>query len=477
MAVAEEGGLRVGGASKPVFPAGLLAAPPNAVGEPRAVLGASLFEASVPSGSKAPHTESELPASPTRSTRTVILPRNSTPGSAPSVGGSQVGPAEAAVLGVSSPESAADAGPPSPSGRTTTSVDDGDDDEDDEDEEEFKTVPNLGPQLADQAAARRESVSTRDDFLPTRIRALVGDTETVFRFGDGGTEVLLTEDRPATKSRPGCRAGWTIQLCGCELAQEDCDDCQFYKKKDNDEVIRIGNADRLVAGDEDAADGDASVDAALDDSATTVDLSAVADALGGPLSPAENSLAEEEAALRRGHMQRESFVVDDSSILQEGGGVDGDESEWKEDDVVGLSSFSSSIQSAAPPVPISEQLKAALVVAVDLATKLALSHEAPPEEGDLRAKLDFAVGGDQAICERIGELLVDVDGRPDDSVSPDDIDLETWQLYSEAQKSKARLSELKSEWRQKESGRDELVIFSNAGVAEMPHSGEAVSGL
>ena len=69
-------------------------------------------------------------------------------------------------------------------------------------------------------------------------------------------------------------------------------------------------------------------------------------------------------------------------------------------------------------MPISDQLKAALVVAVDLATKLALSHEAPPEEGDLRAKLDFAVGGDQAICERIGELLVDVDGRPDDSVSP-----------------------------------------------------------
>ena len=85
------------------------------------------------------------------------------------------------------------------------------------------------------------------------------------------------------------------------------------------------------------------------------------------------------------------------------------------------------------------------------------------------------VGGDQAICERIGELLVDVDGRPDDSVSPDDIDIETWRLYSEAQKGKARLSELKSEWRQKESGRDELVIFSNAGVAEMPHSGEAVS--
>ena len=48
--------------------------------------------------------------------------------------------------------------------------------------------------------------------------------------------------------------------------------------------------------------------------------------------------------------------MDGSSILQEGGGVDGDESEWKEDDVVGLSSFSSSIQSAAPPVPISEQL-------------------------------------------------------------------------------------------------------------------------
>eukprot|EP01046_Picozoa_sp_COSAG06_P000005 COSAG06_NODE_1_length_58652_cov_31.600967_5_plen_132_part_00 len=95
------------------------------------------------------------------STRTVILPRNSTPGSAPSVGGSQVGPAEVVDLGVSSPESAADAGPPSPSGRPTTSDDDGDD----EDEEEFETVPNLGPLLADQAATRRESVSTWDDFL------------------------------------------------------------------------------------------------------------------------------------------------------------------------------------------------------------------------------------------------------------------------------------------------------------------------
>jgi hypothetical protein len=116
-----------------------------------------------------------------------------------------------------------------------------------------------------------------------------------------------------------------------------------------------------------------------------------------------------------------------------------------------------------------------VVVAMDLSTQLALSHEAPPEDGDLRTKLDFAVSGDQAICERIGELLVDVDGRPDDSVSPDDIDLETWRLYSEAQKSKARLSELKSEWRQKESGRDELVIYSSASVAQMPHSGEAVS--
>ena len=139
MAVAEEGGLPVSGASKPVFPASPV--PPNAVGEPRAVLGASLFEASVPSGTEGPHTESELPASSTTSTRTaVILPRDSTPGSAPSVGGSQVGPAEAVVLGVSSPESAADAGPPSPSGRPTTSVDDGDDDGDDEDNEEFKTV-------------------------------------------------------------------------------------------------------------------------------------------------------------------------------------------------------------------------------------------------------------------------------------------------------------------------------------------------
>ena len=141
MAVAEEGGLQVGGASKPVFPAGLLAAPPNAVGEPRAVLGDSPFEASVPSDTEGSHTESELPASSTTSARTVILPRDSTPGSAPSVGGSQVGPADAAVRGVSSPESAADAGPPSPSGRPTTS---GDDDGDDEDEEEFKTVPSLG---------------------------------------------------------------------------------------------------------------------------------------------------------------------------------------------------------------------------------------------------------------------------------------------------------------------------------------------
>eukprot|EP01046_Picozoa_sp_COSAG06_P008302 COSAG06_NODE_416_length_15996_cov_260.778637_16_plen_213_part_00 len=146
------------------------------------------------------------------SARTVILPRDSTPGSAPSVGGSQVGPAEVVGLGVSSPGPAADAGPPSPSGRPTTSVDDGDDDGDDEDNGEFKTVPNLGPLLADQAAARRESVSTRDDFLPPRIRELVGDTEMVVRFDDDGTEVLLTENRPATKSRPGCRAGWTIQL-------------------------------------------------------------------------------------------------------------------------------------------------------------------------------------------------------------------------------------------------------------------------
>eukprot|EP01046_Picozoa_sp_COSAG06_P027470 COSAG06_NODE_2428_length_6891_cov_11.077433_6_plen_135_part_00 len=132
--------------------------------------------------------------------------------------------------------------------------------------------------------------------------------------------MLLTEDRPATKSRPGCRAGWTIQLCSCDLAQEDCDDCQFFHKNDNDAVIRIGNADHPVAGDvKDAADGDASGNAALDDSGRTVDLSAVTDALVGPLSPAENSLAEEATALRRGHVERESFIVDDSSILQDGG--------------------------------------------------------------------------------------------------------------------------------------------------------------
>ena len=80
-------------------------------------------------------------------------------------------------------------------------------------------------------------------------------------------------------------------------------------------------------------------------------------------------------------MKPESFIVndDDSSILQEGGGV-GDDSEWRADQhVVGLSSFSSSIQSAAPPVPIQEQLKASLVVAMNLATQLAQSHEAPPD--------------------------------------------------------------------------------------------------
>jgi hypothetical protein len=80
---------------------------------------------------------------------------------------------------------------------------------------------------------------------------------------------------------PGCRAGWTIQLCGCDLAQEDCDKCQVFHKKDNDAVIRIGNADRPVPGDvQDAADGDASGNAALDDSEATVDLSAVAEAYG-----------------------------------------------------------------------------------------------------------------------------------------------------------------------------------------------------
>ena len=64
------------------------------------------------------------------------------------------------------------------------------------------------------------------------------------------------------------------------------------------------------------------------------------EALVGPLSPAENSLGEEAAALRGGHVKPESFIVndDDSSILQEGGGG-GDDSEWNED-VVGFSSFS-----------------------------------------------------------------------------------------------------------------------------------------
>jgi hypothetical protein len=101
-------------------------------------------------------------------------------------------------------------------------------------------------------------------------------------------------------------------------------------------------ATRIAPGDvRDAAYGDVSGGAALDDSETTVDLSAVAEALGGHLSPAENSLGEEAAALRGGHMKPESFIVndDDSSILQEGGGV-GDDSEWRED-VVALSSFSS----------------------------------------------------------------------------------------------------------------------------------------
>ena len=54
------------------------------------------------------------------------------------------------------------------------------------------------------------------------------------------------------------------------------------------------------------------------------------------MSPAENSLAEEAAALRGGHVKQESFIVDGSSILQEGGGGDGDESEWKEDDVASI---------------------------------------------------------------------------------------------------------------------------------------------
>lgn len=138
------------------------------------------------------------------------------------------------------------------------------DDGDDEDDEKFKTVPNLGPQLADQAAERRESLSARDDFLPQRISELVSGTETVVRFDDDCTEVLLTENRPATKSRPGCRAGWTIRLCVCALAQEDCAKCQVFYKKDNDAVIRIGNADRPVPGDfTDAADGDVSGNAAL----------------------------------------------------------------------------------------------------------------------------------------------------------------------------------------------------------------------
>jgi hypothetical protein len=69
-------------------------------------------------------------------------------------------------------------------------------------------------------------------------------------------------------------------------------------------------------------DGDVSGDAAVDDSDATVELSAIAEALGGHLSPAENSLGEEVAALHDGRMRQESCIVGDgeSSILQEGGG-------------------------------------------------------------------------------------------------------------------------------------------------------------
>ena len=46
------------------------------------------------------------------------------------------------------------------------------------------------------------------------------------------------------------------------------------------------------------------------------------------VSPADNSLGEEAAALRDGHMRMESFIVDsdDSSLAKGGGGV-GDDSE------------------------------------------------------------------------------------------------------------------------------------------------------
>ena len=38
---------------------------------------------------------------------------------------------------------------------------------------------------------------------------------------------------------------------------------------------------------------------------------------------------------------------------------------------------------------------------MDLATQLAKSHEAPPDDGDLRTKLVFALNGDQAICDEV----------------------------------------------------------------------------
>ena len=138
--------------------------------------------------------------------------------------------------------------------------------------------------LTDMAAERRVSAAGWNDFFPQRVAKLVGDTQLVVRFGDECTEVLITADRPATKHETGCRAGCVVKLCLCELAQEDCASCGRFYRADNDERIRSGNADRPMKGDvRDAADGDVSGDAVLDDSEATVDLSAIADALVGPL--------------------------------------------------------------------------------------------------------------------------------------------------------------------------------------------------
>eukprot|EP01046_Picozoa_sp_COSAG06_P073776 COSAG06_NODE_22230_length_730_cov_1.053883_1_plen_230_part_01 len=64
--------------------------------------------------------------------------------------------------------------------------------------------------------------------------------------------------------------------------------------------------------------------------------------------------------------------------------------------------------------------------------------------------------------------------RPDDSMSEDDVDIEAWQDYAKVQQDKAKLSTLTCEWREKESGREELVLFSLDGVEKTQHAGETI---